>query len=76
MQPKSTTQMKIYSVKIDKELSDKIAQIARDDDRSESSVIRQAIRAFLSTKQCNQNQLKSYKKSVNCIADDVVKKGA
>lgn len=68
--------MKIYSVKIDKELSDKIAQIARDDDRSESSVIRQAVRAFLSTKRCNQNQLKPCEKSANCIADDVAKKGA
>lgn len=42
--------MKTFSVKMDKELSDKIAVRAKEDDRSESSVIRQAVRAFLFAK--------------------------
>lgn len=62
--------MKIYSVKMDKELSDKIAQRAKDDDRSESSVIRQAVRAFLLNNWCNQNQPKSKKNTAKRSNDE------
>ena len=45
VQPK-LREMKTYSVKIDEELAAKIANQAKKEDRSESSVIRQALRFF------------------------------
>lgn len=42
--------MKTYSVRIEKELDDEIRREARRDGRSESSVIRQALRSFFSSK--------------------------
>lgn len=38
--------MKTYSVKIEKDMAEKIAIYAKKEDRSESSVIRQALRFF------------------------------
>ena len=38
--------MKIYTIKIEKELADKIAEKAKREDRSSSSVIRCALRNF------------------------------
>lgn len=54
--------MKIYSVKIDDELAIKIAKQAKKEDRSESSVIRQALRFFFLKIKV---QLKSTKNSGN-----------
>lgn len=41
------TNMKTLSVKMEKELAEMISLKAKEEDRSESSVIRQALRAFL-----------------------------
>lgn len=39
--------MKTLSVKMEKELAERLSLRAKEEDRSESSVIRQALRAFL-----------------------------
>lgn len=38
--------MKTYSIRVDKELAEKISRFARIDDRSDAAVIRKALKEF------------------------------
>ena len=43
---KNRKNMKTYSIRVDKELAEKISRFARIDDRSDAAVIRKALKEF------------------------------
>ena len=74
--------MKTYSIRVDKDMAERISQYAKLDDRSDSAVIRKALKEFFFNENGATKKAQivpaniDTKKSANCIADDVAKKGA